>query len=105
MEQRRADLVARMRSTADAENRDLQPQLEETEKMLTEVDVTKFASYRWGMRDGLQQGRKQGLQQGELKKTQDIARQLLQLSVIPEAEVLRITGLNMEQLAALRPQH
>ena len=101
MEQRRADLVARMRSTADAENRDLQPQLEETEKMLTEVDVTKFASYRWGMRDGLQQG----LEQGELKKAQDIARQLLQLGVIPEAEILRITGLNKEQLAALHLKH
>jgi predicted transposase YdaD len=88
-----------------AENRDLQPQLEEAEKMLTEVDVTKFASYRWGMRDGLQQGREQGLQQGELKKAQEIARQLLQLGVIPEAEILRITGLNAEQLAASRPQH
>ena len=92
-----------------AENRDLQPQLEEAEKMLTEVDVTKFASYRWGMRDGLQQrheqGLQQGLEQGELKKAQDIARQLLQLGVIPETEILRITGLNMEQLAALRPQH
>ena len=92
-----------------AENRDLQPQLEEAEKMLTEVDVTKFASYRWGMRDGLQQGRsqglEQGLQQGELKKAQEIARQLLLLGVIPEAEILRITELNAEQLAALRPQH
>lgn len=96
-----------------AENRDLQPQLEEAEKMLTEVDVTKFASYRWGMRDGLQQGiqqgrsqgLEQGLQQGELKKAQEIARQLLQLGVIPEAEILRITGLNAEQLAASRPQH
>ena len=109
MEQRRADLVARMRSTADAENRDLQPQLEEAEKMLTEVDVTKFASYRWGMRDGLQQrheqGLQQGLEQGELKKAQDIARQLLQLDVIPEAEILRITGLKVEDLLTLRLQH
>ena len=92
-----------------AENRDLQPQLEEAEKMLTEVDVTKFASYRWGMRDGFQQGRsqglEQGLQQGELKKAQEIARQLLQLGVIAEAEILRITGLTADDLAALRPQH
>ena len=100
-----------------AENRDLQPQLEEAEKMLTEVDLTKFASYRWGMRDGfqqgiqqghsqgLEQGLEQGLQQGELKKAQEIARQLLQLGVIAEAEILRITGLTADDLAALRPQH
>ncbi|WGZ96413.1 MAG: hypothetical protein QJT81_10785 [Candidatus Thiothrix putei] len=84
-----------------AENRDLQPYLEEAEKMLTEVDVTKFASYRWGVRAGLEQG----IEQGELKKAQEIARQLLTLGVIPEEDVARITSLSLEQVIALRSQH
>ncbi|QQZ27430.1 hypothetical protein HMY34_00920 [Thiothrix subterranea] len=88
-----------------AENRDLQPYLEEAEKMLTEVDVTKFASYRWGVRAGLEQGIEQGIEKGELKKAQEIARQLLTLGVIPEEDVARITSLSLEQVIALRSQH
>lgn len=48
-----------------AENRDLQPNIEEAEKMLTQVDVTRFASYKWGMRDGFDKGVEQGIEQGK----------------------------------------
>ncbi len=92
-----------------AENRDLQPQLEEVEKMLTEVDVTKFASYRWGMRDGLQQGIEQGIEkgirEGELKKAQEVARNLLQLGVISEEDIARIAGLPLDAIQKLRLPH
>ncbi|MBU0655687.1 MAG: hypothetical protein KJ914_11240 [Gammaproteobacteria bacterium] len=47
-----------------AENRDLQPNIEEADKMLTQVDVTRFASYQWGMRAGLTKGLEQGLERG-----------------------------------------
>jgi hypothetical protein len=33
-----------------------QSNLEEAEKMLTEVDMTKFASYQWVMRAGVEKG-------------------------------------------------
>ncbi|MBK8451795.1 MAG: hypothetical protein WAQ53_15250 [Thiofilum sp.] len=47
-----------------ADNRDLQPQLSEAKQMLTQVNVKKFASYNWGLQDGLLQGIEQGLEQG-----------------------------------------
>ena len=69
-----------------AENRDLQPNIKEAEQMLTQVDVTKFASYGWGMRDGLERG----IREGEFKKAQEIA---------------RIAGLPLEEIQKLRIQH
>lgn len=47
-----------------ADNRDLQPQLNEAKQMLTQVNVKKFASYNWGLQDGLLQGIEQGIEQG-----------------------------------------
>ena len=92
-----------------AENRDLQPNIKEAEQMLTQVDVTKFASYGWGMRDGLERGRQEGIEQGiregELKKAQAVARSLLQLGVLAEAEIARIAGLSLEEVEKLRMQH
>ncbi len=69
--------------------------------MLTQVDVTKFASYSWGMRDGIEKGRLEG----EFKKAQEVARSLLQLGVIPEADIARIAGLSVEEVQKLRVQH
>ncbi|MFZ1232298.1 MAG: hypothetical protein WAQ53_03400 [Thiofilum sp.] len=37
-----------------ADNRDLQANLDEAKAMLTQVDVTRFASYRWGYEAGKQ---------------------------------------------------
>ena len=88
-----------------AENRDLQPNIKEAEQMLTQVDVTKFASYGWGMRDGLERGRQEGIEQGEFKKAQEIARSLLQLGVLSEEEIARIVGLPLEEIQKLRIQH
>jgi predicted transposase/invertase (TIGR01784 family) len=77
------------------------------------VDVTKFASYSWGMRDGIEKGIVQGIEQGiekgrkegEFKKAQEVARSLLQLGVIPEADIARIAGLSLEEIQRLRVQH
>ncbi|QQZ29509.1 hypothetical protein HMY34_12395 [Thiothrix subterranea] len=96
-----------------AENRDLQPNIKEAEQMLTQVDVTKFASYSWGMRDGIEKGIEKGIEQGiergrkegEFKKAQEVARSLLQLGVIPEADIARIAGLSLEEVQKLRVQH
>ncbi|OQX11941.1 MAG: hypothetical protein BWK73_16240 [Thiothrix lacustris] len=96
-----------------AENRDLQPNIKEAEQMLTQVDVTKFASYSWGMRDGIEKGIEKGRQEGiekgrlegELKKAQEVARNLLQLGVIPEEDIARIAGLPVEEVQKLRVQH
>lgn len=84
---------------------DLQPNIKEAEEMLTQVDVTKFASYSWGMRDGIEKGIEKGRLEGELKKAQEVARSLLQLGVIPEADIARIAGLSVEEVQKLRVQH
>ncbi|EIJ36002.1 hypothetical protein [Thiothrix nivea] len=84
-----------------AENRDLQTNIEEAEKMLTEVDITKFASYKWGMKAGLTQG----IEQGEKRKALDVARNLLQLGILPDEEIGRIAGLSLEDIQTLRAKH
>ncbi|MFZ1235357.1 MAG: hypothetical protein WAQ53_19005 [Thiofilum sp.] len=88
-----------------AENRDLQNYIEEAERMLTQVDITRFASYRWGMRAGIEQGIERGIEQGKQQKAQDMAQQLLQLGTIADADIARIAGLSLEQVQALRTVH
>lgn len=89
-----------------AENRDLQPQLEERSRKNVnrsrchQIRLLPLGNARWFATRA-----RTGFAARRIEKAQEIARQLLQLGVIPEAEILRITGLNAEQLAALRPQH
>ena len=40
-----------------ADNRDLQANLDEAKQMLTQVDVTRFSTYRWGVEAGLNQAK------------------------------------------------
>lgn len=61
-----------------AENRDLQQQLKESKDMLTEVDVTRFASYQWGMEHGMERGLERGIERGQLQ----LAAQLLKQGIV-----------------------
>ncbi|MEZ5478593.1 MAG: hypothetical protein R3E95_14275 [Thiolinea sp.] len=88
-----------------AQNRDLQPNIEEAEKMLTEVDVTQFASYRWGMRAGMKAGIEQGIEQGELSERLRLAKRLLKKGVMDEAEIAELTELSLSELQALKQNH
>ncbi|MBJ6611758.1 MAG: hypothetical protein JG718_15470 [Candidatus Thiothrix moscowensis] len=92
-----------------AENRDLQPNIKEAEQMLTQVDVTKFASYSWGMRDGIKQGIEQGIEQGigqgRMEKAREIAKGLLALGILQDGDIANITGLSLEAVQSLRTVH
>lgn len=46
--------------------------------MLTEVDVTRFATYQWGMEKGLEKGMEKGMEKGQLQ----LATQLLQQGAV-----------------------
>ncbi|QTR50531.1 DUF4351 domain-containing protein [Candidatus Thiothrix anitrata] len=86
-----------------AENRSLQPHLKEAKDMLTQMDVTKFASYQWGREDGLRKGREEGREEGR----KDGILQLLSLQLeqqvgeIPDAVHQRLQQLTMPQLKQL----
>jgi predicted transposase YdaD len=90
-----------------AENRNLQPNLEEAEKMLTQVDVTKFASYRWGLKagmaegieQGIEKGIEQGMQQGAMRERLRVAQQLIGL--LDEQTIADKTGLSLEEVRQL----
>lgn len=43
------------------DNRDLQANLDEAIKMLTQVDITRFSTYRWGLEAGIKQGFDEGV--------------------------------------------
>ncbi|MBJ6609812.1 MAG: DUF4351 domain-containing protein [Candidatus Thiothrix moscowensis] len=90
-----------------AENRDLQPNIEEAEKMLTQVDVTRFASYKWGMRDGFDKGVEQGIEQGIEQGKRVAILQLLGLflsqrfGTLPTPLSQRVAQLETRQLEVL----
>lgn len=77
------------------------PNIEEAEKMLTEVDMTKFASYQWGMKAGIERG----IEQGERKKALDIARNLLQLGTLSDEDIADTAGLSIEDVQQLHQKH
>lgn len=64
--------------------------------MLTQVDVTKFASYQWGREDGL----KEGIEQGVLMERVRLARQLIGL--LDDKTIAEKTGLPEEEISKLK---
>ena len=85
--------------------------------MLTQIDVTRFASYQWGVQAGIAQGIEQGFEkgitygivkgalEGQREKSQAIARSLLSLGVLTEADIAKVTGLTLEELQQIKNQH
>ncbi|MBK8455109.1 MAG: hypothetical protein WAQ53_07400 [Thiofilum sp.] len=97
-----------------ADNRDLQPQLDEAKQMLTQVNVKKFASYNWGLQDGLIQGIEQGIERGlerglergtllgEQRKARQVALRLLELGSLDLPQIAEIAGLSLEDIEQLQ---
>ncbi|MBU0654555.1 MAG: DUF4351 domain-containing protein [Gammaproteobacteria bacterium] len=82
-----------------AENRSLQQHIKEAKDMLTQVDVTKFASYQWGREDGLREGREEGQKEGILLLLSLQLKQ--QLGELPETVRQRLANLTIGQLESL----
>lgn len=78
--------------------------------MLTEVDVKKFASYNWGLKDGveqgiqqgIQQGVQQGVQQGKLTERVRLAQQLIRKNLLSESDIAELTELSLAEIQKLR---
>jgi predicted transposase/invertase (TIGR01784 family) len=97
-----------------ADNRDLQPQLDEAKQMLTQVNVKKFASYKWGLQDGLLQGIEQGIERGmergiergtllgEKRRAREVALWLLALGTLESTQIAEIAGLPLQELEYLQ---
>jgi len=61
--------------------------------MLTEVDITQFASYRWG--------EKRGLEKGSAARAKTIAIQLLKDNLLLPEQIATATSLPLETIHAL----
>ena len=87
-----------------AENRNLLPNIKEAKDMLTQVDVTKFASYQWGREDGLKEGIEQGIEKGKeqgiLMERVRLARQLIGL--LDDKTIAEKTGLPEAEISKLK---
>lgn len=97
-----------------ADNRDLQPQLDEAKQMLTQVNVKKFASYNWGLQDGIEQGIERGLEQGiergiergeyigKQSHARQVAIKLLALGTFKLSQIADIAGLTPEEVEQIQ---
>ncbi|WP_020560022.1 hypothetical protein [Thiofilum flexile] len=109
-----------------ADNRDLQSHLHEAKQMLTQVNVKKFASYNWGLQDGLlqgieqgiekgieqgieqgkqlglQEGKQLGLEEGQLLKARAIARKLLSAGTFSLEQIVEFAELPLEEVLQLQ---
>ena len=94
-----------------ADNRDLQTQLMEAKNMLTQVDITRFSTYRWGLEAGLKQSRalleekeaewqqeKAALQAAEKQRTHAAIKQLLALNTMSRETIAALFKLNLAEL-------
>ena len=90
-----------------SENRHLQPQVKEAEKMLTQVKVENLPSFQigleagieLGLKQGLEQGLEQGIEQGTLRERLRVAQQLIGL--LDEQTIADKTGLSLEEVRGL----
>ena len=71
--------------------------------MLTQVDVTRFASYQWGMRAGIEKGKLEGKQEGKQEATLQLITLLLsqRFGTLPDTVAQRLSQLTVGQLQAL----
>ncbi len=81
-----------------SKNRHLENEVEEAEKMLTEMDRKKMPSYRLGLQEGVMQGIEQGIERGKL----DAIRALVGL--VDDEIIAERVGLSPEQVRRLREE-
>lgn len=89
-----------------AENRDLQSNLAEAKDMLTQVDVTRFSTYRWGLEAGIKQ--MQSLldeKDATLQRLQQQGvRQLLMMNTLTHQQIADLFQLTLEEVDAIAKQ-
>jgi hypothetical protein len=84
-----------------SENRNLQPQIKEAEKMLTQVKVENLPSFQIGLEAGMERGIERGLEQGVRRERLRLAQQLIGL--LDEQTIADKTGLSLEEVQGLIP--
>ncbi len=99
-----------------AENRDLQTNLAEAKDMLTQVDVTRFSTYRWGLEAGIKQmealveekdkEKLQALREKEeaLQRLQQGVRQLLLMNTLTYQQIADVFQLSLAEVEAIARQ-
>ncbi|HPY39796.1 MAG TPA: hypothetical protein PLM98_04700 [Thiolinea sp.] len=88
-----------------AENRDLQSNLAEAKDMLTQVDVTRFSTYRWGLEAGIKQ--MQSLldeKDAALQRLHQGVRQLLMMNTLTHQQIADVFQLSLEEVEAIAKQ-
>lgn len=78
-----------------SENRDLKRQVEEAERMLTQIDIERMPSYAIG----LERGESRGLERGRAVEKRLIVRQLL--ARMDTAEVAGLLGLSPDDVSRI----
>lgn len=79
-----------------SENRQLQHTIDEAKQMLTQIDIEKLPSYRWGVEKGMEKG----MEEGVLQEKRRLAQQLL--DVLDDHTIAVKTGLPLEEISSLR---
>ena len=82
-----------------SENRNLRPQVEEAERMLTQIDIERRPSYVIGLERGQERGERHGLERGRAVEKRLIVRRLLTRMDVPE--VAGLLGLSQDEVARI----
>jgi predicted transposase YdaD len=82
-----------------SENRDLRAQVEEAERMLTQIDIERLPSYVIGLERGESRGESRGLERGRAVEKRAIVRRLL--ARMDAAEVAGLLGLSLEDVTRI----
>jgi predicted transposase YdaD len=82
-----------------SENRNLRPQIEEAERMLTQIDIERMPSYVIGLERGERLGERLGLELGRAVEKRHIVRRLL--TRMDVAEVAGLLGLSADDVTRI----
>ncbi|WP_245539435.1 hypothetical protein [Thiofilum flexile] len=87
-----------------ADNRNLQANLDEAKHMLTQVDITRFSTYRWGFEKGIEQAREelQPLLDAEKQRLLQGVKQLISMNTMSHqaiADLFQLSLAEVEQIA------
>ena len=87
-----------------SDNRQLHTNIDKAKDMLTQIEIEKLPSYRWGetkgLETGIEKGIEKGIETGIHQERQRLAKQLL--SVMDDQTIASMTGLSLAEIEQLR---
>ena len=94
--------IAKIAQLPPEERQVYESSLKDYRDFMSSQQTAHWDGYLEGEQVGIEKGKQLGLEEGALKKAQDVARNLLQLGILPVEHIAQVAGLSVEEVLMLK---